>query len=209
VIICAKLGEDGRALRELAHWLRDLTDASDAIIAHLQGILAQARDSLHQLTEARIGRLEQLLQIFAQASENLDQLLQGAAADVGKTAKEFAHSAVVLPQHLSNATDLLDGLQAQIAQRRPAQAQLEQGLALMPQPLPETLGAAPLGPVLQQLYALYTMQAERKIHSQVIDGYTQPVPDAPQPTRPVVPQAVPAPPPEPTGENDDLEDIFF
>ena len=115
VIICAKLGEDGRALRELAHWLRDLTDASDAIIAHLQGILAQARDSLHQLTEARIGRLEQLLQIFAQASENLDHLLQGAAADVGKTAKEFAHSAVVLPQHLSNATDLLDGLQAQIA----------------------------------------------------------------------------------------------
>ena len=209
VIICAKLGEDGRALRELAHWLRDLTDASDAIIAHLQGILAQARDSLHQLTEARIGRLEQLLQIFAQASENLDHLLQGAAADVGKTAKEFAHSAVVLPQHLSNATDLLDGLQAQIAQRRPAQAQLEQGLALMPQPLPETLGAAPLGPVLQQLYALYTMQAERQIHSQVIDGYTQPVPDAPQPAPQPARKAVPAPPPEPTGENDDLEDIFF
>lgn len=209
VIICAKLGEDGRALRELAHWLRDLTDASDAIIAHLQGILAQARDSLHQLTEARIGRLEQLLQIFAQASENLDQLLQGAAADVGKTAKEFAHSAVVLPQHLSNATDLLDGVQAQIAQRRPAQAQLEQGLALMPQPLPETLDAAPLGLVLQRLYALYTMQAERQIHSQIIDGYAQPVPDARQPAPKPARPAVPEPLPESTGETDDLEDIFF
>ncbi len=217
VIICAKLGEDGRALRELAHWLRDLTDASDAIIAHLQGILAQARDSLHQLTDERIGRLEQLLQMFSQASENLDHLLQGAAADVGQTAKEFARSAVVLPQQLSNATDLLDMLQAKIAQRRPAQEQLEQGLALMPQPLPETLGAAPLGPILQRLYALYTMQAERHIHSQIIDGYSQAILDAPgsapqpapQPAAQSTPRPAPVQPPEQAGGDEDLEDIFF
>jgi len=216
-IICAKLGEDGRALRELAHWLRDLTDASDAIIAHLQGILAQARDSLHQLTDERIGRLEQLLQMFSQASENLDHLLQGAAAAVGQTAKEFALSAVVLPQQMSNATDLLDMLQAKIAQRRPAQEQLEQGLALMPQPLPETLGAAPLGPILQRLYALYTMQAERHIHSQIIDGYSQAILDAPgsapqpapEPVAQSTPQPAPVQPPEQAGGDEDLEDIFY
>ena len=148
----------------------------------------------------------------AQASENLDHLLQGAAADVGQTAKEFARSAVVLPQQLSNATDLLDMLLAKIAQRRPAQEQLEQGFALMPQPLPETLGAAPLGPILQRLYAFYTMQAERHIHSQIIDGYSQAILDAPgsapQPAAQSTPQPAPVQPPEQAGSDEDLEDIF-
>ena len=135
--------------------------------------------------------------------------MQGAAADVGQTAKEFALSAVVLPQQLSNATDLLDMLQAKIAQRRPAQEQLEQGLGLMPQPLPETLGAAPFSPILQRLYALYTMQAERHIHSQIIDGYSQAIFDAPGSAPQPAPQPAPVQPPEQAGGDEDLEDIFF
>jgi hypothetical protein len=75
VIICAKLGEDGRALRELAHWLRELTDESDEIIPRLQTVLGECRDTLHTLTEEQVAGLETLLARFSQDAERLDRMI--------------------------------------------------------------------------------------------------------------------------------------
>ena len=61
------------------------------------------------------------------------------------------------------------------------------------------------------------MQAERHIHSQIIDGYSQAILDAPgsapqpapQPAAQSTPQPAPVQPPEQAGGDEDLEDIFF
>ncbi len=72
VLICAKLGKEGRSLRELAQWLRTLTDESDAIVQRLQVSLDDTRQRTREAGQAGVDSLEEALSGFIGDAEALN-----------------------------------------------------------------------------------------------------------------------------------------
>ena len=134
IIICAKLGEDGRALRELAHWLRELTDESDEIIPRLQTVLGECRDTLHTLTEEQVAGLETLLARFSQDAERLDRMIHGSAAVVDKTVKDYSLTAANLPKQIGRAHSLLTHFLVKLAETRSTTQTLRFSAEALPMP---------------------------------------------------------------------------
>lgn len=206
VIICAKLGEDGRALRELAHWLRELTDESDEIIPRLQTGLGECRDTLHKLTDEQVAGLDTLLARFAQDAERLDRMIRGSAAVVDKTVKDYSLTATNLPKQIGRAHALLTHFLVKLAETRST----TQTLGFSAEALPMPSGALQSDPVLwntlEALFSLYTMESERRVHAQALAHFA----DSAEPEEQTETSA-PAPQTETPASSDagDLDDIFF
>ncbi len=168
VIICAKLGSDGRALRELAHWLRDLTDESDAIVHRLQKILVQARDAIHELTEVQIGGIEGCLQNFSKDSTVLTKLIDETSAIVGSTVTLFSRTARTLPTNVESAIHGMSRFIQSAGNCDHGLAQLRDfrmmfpALAAIDHLDDETVET------LNSLRIKYTMESERVVHDAVL-----------------------------------------
>mgnify|MGYP000202132260 CR=1 FL=1 len=204
VLICAKLGREGNALRELARWLRTLTDQSDDIVTTLQSNLDQARSLI-----ARVGQ------------ERVDAIGNGAAGIVGKgealtllvadIRKDMADLTVGLARAGASLPQLLDGSAALLLQYLGATARVDEFVARLRLGAPGRAAVTPVlvegSPLAQRLAGLraaYTMQRERDIHDTVIgqgahgQALGLPAPVASQPAEPAdEPEAV------------DLDDILF
>lgn len=168
VLICAKLGEEGRSLRELAQWLRMLTDESDAIVQRLQGHLAETRQRSREAGQDGVDRLEKALSAFIADAEALNRAIAGIDEVVTETARAFDQAGRELPGRLGQAAGRLEEFRGALADL----AQLEGGLlmrcVLLPRPdLPFAEGSE-AAEVLARHRRRYTMQAERAIH----DGVT-------------------------------------
>lgn len=192
VLICAKLGEEGRSLRELAQWLRTLTDESDAIVQRLQGHLAETRTRTREAGQAGVDRLEGALSGFIGDAEALNEAMGQIDRVVSDTAQGFDRAGKALPVRLGRAADRLDAFHRALEDL----ARLEGGLALrrrvLADPVLPMVAGTHEAEVLARQRARYTMQAERAIHDGVIGAGLAPV---------VAPQVALA--------EDSLDDILF
>ena len=206
VIICAKLGEDGRALRELAHWLRELTDESDEIIPRLQTGLGECRDTLHKLTEEQVAGLDTLLARFAQDAERLDRMIRGSAAVVDKTVKDYSLTATNLPKQIGRAHALLTHFLVKLAETRSTTQTLGFSAEALPMPSGALQSDPALWNTLENLFSLYTMESERRVHVQAIARF-----EGSEETEDKTEVSAPAPQTETPASSDagDLDDIFF
>lgn len=168
VIICAKLGTEGRALRELAHWLRDLTDESDLIISRLQSILADTRKTIRILTEDRIGGLENCLTDFSNDGHALFNMIETANGLMVRTSSGFEAAASSLPTQIASATGELERFSERLDRlgshlmglKMFIEASADQGVGN-----PERMSE-----ILSSLRAKYTMEGERVIHDTLFGG---------------------------------------
>lgn len=203
VIICAKLGREGRALRELAHWLRDLTDESDTIVARLQSILAEARETIRKLTEEQIGGLEETISGFADDGQVLSQLIGMATDLVQKTREEFDDTSSSLDKGLKRAMNELRVISQHLDGLEESAASLA-SYHIAPAATPDDDAA--ILPVLEKLFKRYTMQSERDVHNRLFaklgeDGGAEEAAPAAKAEAPAEPAAA--------GGDDDLDDILF
>lgn len=162
VIICAKLGHEGRTLRELAHWLRQLTDESDAIVLRLHEILADSQAIIRNVGEARIGGLDHCLSVFLHEARPLGQMTQETGEVLLATAQAFTATTRRLPERLDRARTSLALFLGQLADLGAFLRDLAARQRSLPPP------SLPLPPPdearIADLRALYTMEQERRIH---------------------------------------------
>ena len=167
VLICAKLGEEGRSLRELAQWLRTLTDESDAIVQRLQGKLDETRHLASEAGQAAVDRLEAALSGFIGDAEALNGAMQQIDAVVQDTARGFDSAGRELPLRLGQAAARLDAFRAALGDV----GEVSVLLALRRVALPAAGGFAEGSAgatVLAGVRSRYTMQQERAIHDGIV-----------------------------------------
>ncbi|MEY4982343.1 MAG: hypothetical protein RIR62_609 [Pseudomonadota bacterium] len=200
VLICAKLGEDGRALRELAQWLRALTDESDRISLRLQGALDATRAELLSTGQDRIEEIRAAL--AERIAEGRDLAMAIGAIDAAQdgAGQECQSLGRVLAQSLGSALMELQQYRACLAEVAQAMALVRlRALLLAPPALPFAAGSeAQL--LLDSLRASYTIQSERDLHDRLIPAAAQDGTPSPAPTVPDRP---------PAAEAQALDDIFF
>ncbi len=175
VLICAKLGEEGRSLRELAQWLRTLTDESDAIVQRLQGHLAETRNRTREAGQAGVDRLEGALSGFIGDAEALNEAMGQIDRVVSDTARGFDQAGKALPVKLGQAAERLQTFHRALEEL----ARLEGGLMLrrmlLADPVLPMAEGTHEAEVLARQRKRYTMQAERAIHDGVIGAGLAPV----------------------------------
>ncbi|MEY4871636.1 MAG: hypothetical protein RLZZ563_966 [Pseudomonadota bacterium] len=181
VLICAKLGKEGRSLRELAQWLRTLTDESDAIVQRLQVSLDDTRQRTREAGQAGVDRLEEALSSFIGDAEALNGAMVQIDAVVSETARGFDAAGKELPLRLGHAAARLSEFRTALSDLGPFGIGLAWRRMLMADPvLPfaeHSLGAEILG----RLRRRYTMQQERAIHDGIVGaGLAAPVTAPPQ-----------------------------
>lgn len=202
VLICAKLGREGNALRELARWLRTLTDQSDEIVTTLQTSLDQARSLIARVGQERVDAIGTGATGIVGKGEALTLLVGDIRKDMADLTVGLARAGASLPQ-------LLDGSAALLLQYLGATARVDEFVARLRLGAPSSAAVTPVlveGSPLEQrlagLRAAYTMQRERDIHDAVIGqgGHLA-----------AFGKATPAqmPSSETEAETADLDDIFF
>lgn len=168
VLICAKLGEEGRSLRELAQWLRTLTDESDAIVQRLQVKLDETRHLASEAGQAAVDRLEAALSGFIGDAEALNGAMVQIDAVVQDTARGFDAAGRELPMRLGQAATRLATFRTALGEVAELSVMLALRRMSLPQPvLPlaeGTVGAT----LLAGLRSRYTMQQERAIHDGIV-----------------------------------------
>lgn len=201
VLICAKLGEEGRALRELAQWLRALTDESDTIVIRLQGRLAETRDRTEAAGQAGVDRLEQALMSFISDAQALNCAMARIDSTVTETSRGFDAAGRSLPVQISQA-------EASLTEFRTALGEID-GLCTMLRLQHAMLAAAPHpfvqgspeAEILAGLRARYTMQQERSLHDAYLAAAGHGLPDSG--ASPVTSS------PSAASGDEALDDIFF
>ncbi|NGQ91809.1 hypothetical protein G5V65_12965 [Rhodobacter sp. HX-7-19] len=167
VLICAKLGEEGRSLRELAQWLRTLTDESDAIVQRLQGDLAQTRSCAEAAGQAGVDHLEASLAVFIGDAGALNAAMGRITALVAEAAQGFDAAGRELPMRLGQAAARLGEFRAALGDVAALGGVLGLRRLMLADPaLPLPEGGAGAA-VLARLRARCTMQAEREILDRV------------------------------------------
>ena len=204
MLICAKLGEEGRSLRELAQWLRALTDESDIIVVRLQGNLAETRIRTDEAGKAGVDRLEQALSGFIADAETLNAAMARINSTVTDTARGFDVSGRQLPLQIWQAEGRLVAFRAALGDLGGYSTMLGLRGVMLGGPEEPFAEGSDDAAILDRLRARYTMQQERVIHDRVVDGQWQGVmPSRPAQTHRGAPSAQ-----VPTAEAS-LDDILF
>lgn len=194
VIACAKLGEDGRSLRELAQWLRSVTDDCDATMIRLTQALGAAHDEVNRLGDELIGRVDRDLGAFLALAQDLGGEIGGLQRTLGDTSRQLESAASGLSQGLGTAGAALDGVRQHMTESAPAVALLHALAASLPAP---DLTDASAIDYLTAIRARYTMAPERQLHDALVAELGG------------LPGRSDIPPPAEITTQDDLEDILF
>jgi methyl-accepting chemotaxis protein len=168
VLICAKLGEEGRGLRELAQWLRALTDESDQIVAGLQKNLAQTRQSVRDVGEVGVDHLRQSLADFLADALELKASMGQIGQTVSDAARAFDTAGRVLPVHIGQAVAKLTKFRDDLADLQSVSDDLAQRANRAALPLHDFGAGTKEAECLAVLRGRYTMQQERAIHDAVV-----------------------------------------
>jgi methyl-accepting chemotaxis protein len=202
VLICAKLGEEGRSLRELAQWLRHLTDESDAITARLQTALDHTRAQLALTATDRVEELRAALAAFLGHAERLQAQLAGIDSCLSGAVDMCRNTDRDLGTALGGARDTMAGYHLALQDVAAAITLLDQRAQTLPPPAALDHGDAEA--ILADIRRRYTMQSERDLHDQLMHSVIGIVAQAPAPASPPVAHER-----SQSGASEDLDDIFF
>lgn len=191
-VICARLGHEGRGLRELAQWLHGLTDESDAIVLRLQDDIAAARDLARRLGSEQIDGLAQGLADVSAAAPRLAELTGVGIATVAAARAAVGQAGQSVPGHLNAAQSALTGFAAAGETLAGLADRLEMAGTGLPEG-PDTAAA------FDWLRARYTVPVERVLH----DALARTVGAAD------LSADTPPPPAEAPPVDQTLDDIFF
>lgn len=192
VLICAKLGHEGNALRELARWLRVLTDQSDEIVTTLQAGLDTSRLLIARVGQGRVDAIGGGAAKIVRTGADLHAMVGAIRLDIAETTTALGHAATSLPRDLDGSVALLTRYLATTAQMAGFVSGLQ---GQRPLAVPVIVAGSDAETLLAALRRSYTMQRERDIH----DAVTGIV--ASDPARPAAAEV--------STEVDDLDDILF
>lgn len=207
VIICAKLGEEGRSLRELALWLRALIDESDAIVLRLNDSLSETRNHTETGVRAGVDRLDDKLSSFIAEVGGLNGIMQRIDAVITETADGFDVAGRRLPKQIGQATEQLQAFRMALGKLDGLSTLLGLQAALFARPESSDAVDTDEAAVLAKLRAGYTMQQERVIHdatvAMALASMTGPAAVGNDAT------SYPVPASTDNADASDLDDIFF
>jgi methyl-accepting chemotaxis protein len=211
VIACARLGEDGRALRELAQWLRAGTDESDSIMQRLQAALAQSHAAVYSVSEDIVARCDSDLSRFLASASGLGEAIGQTNQSLSQTSAQLDHAARDIQVCLATAGAALRSLR----DRMQDSAATPSVLSFLATGFGDPDPADPaLQDYLSAMRRKYTMASERSLHDGLVNRLTGPL--APEgedrageaATTRETPPTARAPAVAPAAE-DDLADILF
>lgn len=204
VIACARLGEEGRALRELAQWLRAMTDESDSTMERLQIVLARSRDAIFSVSQDLIVRSDENLTEFVAASTRLGGAIGHTNAVLADTSGRFDAVAADLATRLASANGALRLVRSRMIDAGPTIAVLRLLASVHPKPGVESADAQDY---LSTLRRCYTMASERTLHDRLVASFAT---DAPEGVSiETLDNAKSEPAPATSAAVDDLDDILF
>lgn len=198
VITCAKLGEDGRSLQELAQWLRSVTDECDGTMQRLKQALDNSRTAIYTASDDLIRQFDINLGTFLDIATELGGAINAAHDALSQASRQFDIASVMLSRKITLSRHELANLRNQIQDSAPALASLHFLGSLTPQPDPGTETAVAY---LAQIRRKYTMASERNLHDQLIARLSGTVPPPDQASASQASAAV--------TDADDLADILF
>lgn len=192
VLICAKLGEDGRALRELAQWLRALTDESDQISLRLQEALDTTRTDLRTTGQDRLDRIGDGLSALISGGRTLASAISAIGAAQAGAGQDCVQLGRTLDGSLGHALVELQHYRACLGEAANATALVRLRAMILPAPDLPFAERSEEQALLDALRARYTIQSERDLHDRLVPSA------APAPVTAAATEA-------PQG----LDDIFF
>nr|WP_111299130.1 hypothetical protein [Paracoccus saliphilus] len=195
VLICAKLGNDGRPLRELASWLRALTDQSDHIVSRLQGSLDTMRTCTNRVGIASVDQLESQARSMGRTAEALAALVEQGEKAILDTAAGFDATGRVLPVRLGEGVRLLSGYLGVRDRLAGFALALSHRRATLPAVVLPLAPGTPAAEAMARMRMRYSMQQERVIHDAILTGSSE---GAAQPEEGQAPH-----------DAEDLDDILF
>jgi methyl-accepting chemotaxis protein len=198
VITCAKLGEEGRSLRELAQWLRSVTDDCDGTMLRLEQALDSSRTAVYSASDDLISQFDVNLGNFLSVASDLGGAINTAHDALSQASRQFDIASVMLSRKITLSRQEMANLRNQIQDSAPALASLHFLASLTPKPDPETETAVAY---LAQIRQKYTMASERSLHDQLVARLSGTVPP---PEHENAPQGS-----DTATEADDLADILF
>jgi len=207
VIVCAKLGAEGRALRELALWLRALIDESDVIEGRLHSDLSETRAHTEQGIGGGVDRLDAALSSFVSDTGRLNNVMKRINAVVSEAAKCFDLAGRRLPLQIVQGMEELQTFRAALGDLDGLSVLLGVQATMLARPIAPFDAASDEAAVLAQLRATYTMQQERSIHDTTLACMLAPsggLDAAGGGAEPPAPQDAAA-----QSDDPDLDDIFF
>jgi len=164
VIACAKLGHEGRALRELAQWLRIITDACDKSMERLQIALGQSRRAIYSLSDDLITQTDADLSGFLDMATCLGTSIHDARSLLTTATGQFNTVTDGLSARLGTASSSLALVQSEMLASGPTVQTLQVLSSLYPPPDTATKDALTY---LAAIRGRYTMASERDLHDQL------------------------------------------
>ena len=198
IIICTQLGSRANALREVAQWLRTMTDEADDATTGLQSDLNKMRDLIERVAVDGLGKL----------SDGSGQIVQGghdllADIKVVNDLVDMASSRITsighaLPNYLTSAKAGLVGFLGTLDQLLLIESNLRRLSAGLPcADLPFDIDSLE-DRHFAQLRCGYTMAREREIHDSVLKLGEERVPSSLPPSKATA-----------DSSDEDLDDILF
>jgi methyl-accepting chemotaxis protein len=168
IVICTQLGHKGNALREVAQWLRGMTDEADLIIGQLQLSLGNARAISDDLGTTSVDVLQTgSARIFEQGAD-VQRRISKVHSLIGIATKETRQAGKSLPASISAAIVLLTDFNRLLGHLEGVLAVSRAKRSTLPDPiLPFPTGSAEEA-VFDALRSDYTMEAERLIHDRML-----------------------------------------
>ncbi|MCE6951807.1 transducer, TlpC [Cereibacter sphaeroides] len=198
VIVCAKLGQEGRALQEISRQLRDLTQVSAAVFTRLHGRLEKTQDCASVIGTEAVASLELEMRRVASDARAIREILEEADRVHGETGHAFGKVGRILTASLDTAAGLMSGYRRNLGSVHVFIEQTARRRDALPPPGPIEPGT-PAEAILSAARAIYTVPDERHIHDRILAAAGSGAAG----TEPVTAQ------PEPAPAEDDLADIFF
>lgn len=198
IIICTQLGSRANALREVAQWLRMMTDEADEVTAGLQSDLNRLRDLITRVAVDGLGKLSEESGKTVQCGHELlsdiaavNELVRMASIRLSTNEKTLPNSLILARSGLSKCLISLELMPT-------FQGHLKARSQVLPHVNLPFERESPEERHFADLRSGYTMAREREIHDSVLNLGA--APNAPE--RPSV-----AAPKEPV--DDGLDDILF
>ncbi|RHZ91349.1 transducer, TlpC [Cereibacter sphaeroides] len=199
VIVCAKLGQEGRALQEISRQLRDLTQISAEVFTRLHGRLERTQERAAAIGSEAVAGLEREMGRVADGAQAVRALLEEAEAAHAAAGNAFGKAGRILTSSLETAAGLMGNYRRNLVSLQAFEEQLVRRRAVVSGPLDLTPAAEGL---LAAVRKSYTVPEEREIHDAIVraalPSHTE---------EEAAPPRVEAGPG--AGSEEDLADIFF